>query len=308
MKQILLLAGLFAVLPSLAQDPTVQKLRTESEKTVKKDPKDTIDKIWKAGGLYNLNVSQSSLSNWAAGGDEFSISINSVLNLYAFYKKGKHNWDNTFDFSLGYVNTTGLGSRKNDDRFDLLSKYGYELAPKWNLAALFNMRSQFFKGYTYPEDIKTYVSDFFAPAYILLGIGIDFKPVQEFSIYLSPATARWVIVSDEELSNSGAYGVTPGETSLFEFGAFFTINYLKQLNDNLAYKGRLDLFSNYLKNPENIDVNMTNMLSVKLTDVLAATWGVDIIYDDDVKIFGPNQNAPRTQVKSVVGLGLQVKF
>ncbi|HMT73082.1 MAG TPA: DUF3078 domain-containing protein, partial [Chitinophagaceae bacterium] len=127
--------------PVFAQDQNVKTLQAETGRTIKKDPADTSSKTWKTGGLYGINISQGSLSNWAAGGDNFSLSVNSLLSLYAFHKKGKHSWDNTFDFNLGYVNTTSLGSRKNDDRFDLLSKYGYAVGPKLNVAGLFNLRS-----------------------------------------------------------------------------------------------------------------------------------------------------------------------
>ena len=307
MKKILLA---FLLLPFIAisQDESIKKLKADSEKSITKDPKDTVQKTWKTGGIYSLNIAQASLNNWAAGGDEFSLAVNSLLSVYAFYKKGKHSWDNTFDFNLGYINTTSLGSRKNDDRFDLLSKYGYAIAPKLNIAGLLNLRSQFFKGYTYPNNVKTFSSDFMAPGYLLLSVGLDYKPVTNLSIFLSPATARWVFVRDTALSNRGLYGVEPGEKSNFEFGAFATINYLKDINKNISYKGRLDLFSNYLRNPQNIDLFMSNVLSVKLSKVLSATWGVDLIYDDDVRMFGDNQRSAALQVKSLVGIGLLVKF
>lgn len=308
MRAFLLLPALFASLVLAAQDETVKKLQTESGKAVKKDAADTTTRTWKKGGIYSLNLSQGSLTNWAAGGDDFSLSINSLLSLYAFYKKDRHSWDNTFDFNLGYVNTTSLGSRKNDDRFDLLSKYGYALGPKVNLAGIFNFRSQFFKGYTFPDNVKTFASDFMAPGYLLLGAGFDYKPIPELSIFLSPATARWVIVRDTALSNKGLYGVEPGEKSYLELGAFATINYLKEISRNISYKARLDLFSNYRRNPRNIDLFMSNILNVKLSNILSATWGVDLIYDDDVRLFGENQTSPALQVKSLVGLGLQVKF
>src|SRR5204863_1568094 len=144
----------------VAQDETVKRLRSEAERKISKDPNDTIPATWRCGGIYSLNLSQGSLSNWAAGGEDFSLALSSVLSLYAFYKKDKHSWDNTFDFNLGYFNTTSLGSRKNDDRFDLLSKYGLALSPKINLAGLVNLRSQFFKGYTYPNNQKTFSSAF----------------------------------------------------------------------------------------------------------------------------------------------------
>ena len=308
MKIVVTALGMLLSVYSFSQDQSVKALKGDSERTIKKDPADTTTKTWKKGGIYSLNVSQGSLSNWAAGGDNFSLSVNSLLSLYAFYKKDKHSWDNTFDFNLGYVNTTSLGSRKNDDRFDLLSKYGYALTSKLNLSGLFNLRSQFFKGYTFPDDVKTFSSDFMAPGYVLLSAGFDYKPVKDLSIFISPATARWVIVRDTALSNKGLYGVEPGKSSTLEFGAFATINYMKEISKNITYKGRLDLFSNYRKKPENVDVFMSNILNVKLSKVLSATWGVDLIYDDDVRLFGPDQKSPALQVKSLVGIGLLVKF
>src|SRR5438093_3497930 len=88
MKKTLLTA--FAILTTAltyAQDQTIKNLQTESGKTITKDPKDTIPKIWKTGGIFSLNLAQGSLSNWAAGGDDFSLSVNTFINAHAFYKK-----------------------------------------------------------------------------------------------------------------------------------------------------------------------------------------------------------------------------
>ena len=307
MKRCCLLLALTATLSTSAQDDAVKKLKSETERTIKKEV-DTSGKHWRKGGIYAINISQGSLNNWAAGGDNFSLSVNSVLSLFAFHKKGKNSWDNTFDFNLGYVNTTSLGSRKNDDRFDLLSKYGHALNEKLNIGGLFNLRSQFFKGYIFPDNVKTFSSNFMAPGYLLLSAGLDYKPTKNLSIYFSPSTARWVIVRDTALSNKGLYGVEPGKKSALEFGGFVTINYLKEFSKQITYKGRLDLFSNYRKKPQNIDLFMSNTLNAKLGKVFAVTWSVDIIYDDDVRLFGPTKTSPGTQIKSLVGIGLQVKF
>lgn len=309
MKRTLLLClASMLITTAFGQDEQVKSLRSESERSVKKDPADTTQKKWKLGGQYAINVSQGSLNNWAAGGDDFSLSINSVLNLFAFYKEGKHSWDNTLDFNLGYVNTTSLGSRKNDDRIDLLSKYGYALKPKLNLAGLFNFRSQFFKGYTYDDDSRTLASDIFSPAYILLSAGLDYKPVEGLSIFVSPATSRWVIVMDDTLSAKGLYGVDSGRHSTYEIGAFASINYMKEFNKTVSYKGRLDLFSNYRKKPGNVDLFLTNVVNIKLTKVLSATYSLDLIYDDDVRLFGKNGTSPGLQIKSLIGLGLLLRF
>jgi hypothetical protein len=147
-----------------------------------------------------------------------------------------------------------------------------------------------------------------APGYVLLGVGLDYKPTKHLSIFISPATVRWVIVKDTALANKGLYGVTPGKKSNLEFGAFATINYLKEFNKVLSYKGRLDLFSNYRHNPKNVDLYMTNALSAEISRIFSATWGLDLIYDDDVRLFGKNKNAAGLQVKSIVGIGLLVKL
>lgn len=291
-----------------AQDPTVKGLQAETGRSIKKEA-DTTSRFWRKGGLFNLNLSQGSLSNWTAGGDNFSLSINSYLNLFAFYKKGKFSWDNSIDMYFGYVNTTSLGSRKNDDRIDLLSKAGYELHSKLSLAALFNFRTQFTKGYNYPNDTtKVLLSDFLSPAYVLISLGLDYKPNKDLSIFVSPITSRWVIVRNDSLSAKGFYGVEPGKKSLNEIGAFATINYQRALNKTVNYKGRLDLFSNYQHNPQNVDVFMSNIFSTKLSKVLSASWSVDLIYDDDVRLFGKNHTSPGLQFKSLIGVGLSVKL
>lgn len=291
-----------------AQDKTVTKLKDEAGKTIKKNESDTSSKAWKKGGLFSLNLAQGSLSNWAAGGDNFSMSVNLYVNAYAYYKKEKHSWDNNLDFYLGYVNTTSLGSRKNDDRIDLTSKYGYALNSRLNLSTLFNFRTQFYNGYDYSNNTKKLTSTFMAPAYLLLSIGLDYKPTPDLSIFFSPLSSRWVVVRDNYLSSLGLYGVKAGKKSANEIGAFASINYSKNLNKIVSYKGKLDLFSNYKNKTQNIDIFMTNLFSAKLSKILSATWSLDLIYDDDVKLFGNNKNAPALQLKSLFGVGLMVKL
>jgi hypothetical protein len=205
------------------------------------------------------------------------------------------------------LKTTSLGTRKSDDRFDITSKYGHALNSKLNIGALFDMRSQLFKGYTYPDVFtKIYTSGFFAPAYIIVSPGFDWHPVSNLSIFLSPATGRWVIVRDTSLSV--LYGVDAGENSDFQFGAYTTINYIGNLGKAVTYKGRLDLFSNYQHNPENIDFYMTNLFAAKISNALAVTYSLTLIYDDDVRLFGANHNAAALQLQSLFGAGLLVKF
>ncbi|MFM1794209.1 MAG: hypothetical protein RL642_594 [Bacteroidota bacterium] len=304
---ILILAFVFSSEIVVAQDESLMAMKEEAAKIEKKLVVDTSSRLWKKGILYSLNFSQASLSNWSAGGDKFSLSVSSILNTYANYKKEKHTWDNSFEFLFGYVNSTSLGSRKNDDRFDLVSKYGYALNKKLSVAALLNLRSQFFKGYTYDGGVKNFASNFMSPGYVLQSVGLDYKPSSSTSLFFSPLTGRWVFVTDPVLSARGLYGVQPGSRSTFQIGAFANLNFMKQIAPNITFKSRLDLFSNYKKNPQNVDVFMTNLLTVKLSKLFNITWGVDMIYDDDARLFGPNGTSPSLQFKSLIGIGVQFK-
>lgn len=290
----------------------VLKIRSDITRTVKKEV-DTSKWNWKQGGLYNFNLSQSSLSNWAAGGDNFNMALNSYFNYYLLFKKPRQNWDNNLDLNLGFVQSTSLGGRKNDDRIDVLSKYGYRIdtTGKWFVSALFNFRSQLFDGFSYSGTNKNLISSFFSPAYFILSAGLDYKPNSNFSIFFSPLTSRTTIVLNNTLSNLGKYGVTAGTKISKETGTFITVNYNNTIATNIIYRGRADLFSNYNEKPENINFYMTNTFSFKINKYFSAVYNLDAIYDDKIRIFGPEKKSPGLQLKSNIGIGyvktLQVK-
>ena len=306
---LLLLAMLCFHFISIAQDIPIKPIITETAKTIKREA-DTIKWNIKRGGLVNFTLSQGSLSNWAAGGDNFSLAISSYLNYFYYYQKQRFSWDNNVDVNLGFVQTTSLGGRKNDDRFDFTSKYGYKMdtTGKWFLSALFDFRSQFFDGYTYSNNVGTFSSSLLSPAYSLLSLGFDYKPSHNLSVFISPLTSRLVIVENDRLSKEGAYGVDSGKHIKSELGAFTTINYMNTFDKNVTYKGRLDLFSNYLDHPQNINVFMTNQFSFKINKYFSATYSLDFIYDDNVRIFGPQGKSTALQTKSLLGIGFLKKL
>ena len=299
----LLVLLIFGCSSLFAQDLTLLKLRNETSRSIKKDP-DTTNWNWKQGGMYNFNLSQSSLSNWAAGGDNFNMAINSFFNYYTLFKKDRHGWDNNFDVNLGFIQSTSLGGRKNDDRLDLLSKYGYKIDTTgvWYLSGLFNFRSQFFDGYSFGTT-PVFTSSLLSPAYIILSAGLDYKPDNTLSIFFSPVTSRTTLVLNEKLSALGKYGVEPGQKINRETGLFITVNYNNTIAPNVTYRGRADFFSNYYNQPENINLYMTNLFTFKIFKNLSATYNLDLIYDDKIRIFGPLKKSPGLQLKSIIGIG-----
>ncbi len=311
MKNILVfILFIFLLTTVKAQDATVKDLKAAASDKIKKDAADTTVKTWKKGGFINVNINQGTLSNWSAGGDKFSFSLNSYLNLYAFYKKNKQSWDNSLDLAYGLVNTTSLGNRKSSDRIEYSSKAGHAISKKVDVAALFNLRSQFAKGFAYNKnsvgaDSASLTSKSFAPTYVLISLGLNYKPCNNFSVFISPLTARWIIVSDDFIAP--LYGVPAGKNAKKEFGAFLSVNYLAKLGKSFTYKSKLDLFSNYKSQPQNIDIYWTNVLSAKITRYINFNFNLDIIYDNDTKNVERGKG-PAPQILQLMGIGFAYNF
>lgn len=288
---------------------------TDKEAALRSQSTDTIQG-WKKGGDVIVNLSQTSLTNWASGGQN-SLSINGLVNLFGNYKKGKNAWDNSLNIGYGLLKQ-GENSdfMKTDDKFDFMSKYGRQAAKSLYYAALFNFKTQMAIGKDYSSDTSK-ISNFMAPAYITVAAGLDYKPNNYFSAFIAPFTGKITVVSDKDLSDQGAYGVTPGETFKSEFGGYIRIIYSR--NDfksdflkNIGITSKIDLFSNYLEDPQNIDVSWENLITMKVNKYISMSLNTHLIYDDNIKIVDIDDDGTpdgtRLQFKEIFGVGFSYKF
>ncbi|MGE5429273.1 MAG: DUF3078 domain-containing protein, partial [Methylococcaceae bacterium] len=164
-------------------------------------------KTWDVKGLVSLNFSQISLTNWVAGGRSSSAGVG-IFNLSAKYTRDNWLWENTLDLGYGLIKEQNRQTVKSDDKIDLTSKLGLKHSEKLYYTLLFNYKTQFAEGYKYPNTTDV-ISNFMAPGYFTLALGLDYKPQKDLSIFFSPATARLTVVSDDKLSAQGAFGVDP---------------------------------------------------------------------------------------------------
>ncbi len=295
----------------------------------------TCDTCWKRSLFAALNFNQASFTNWSAGGDN-SMGLLAVSNAFYNYKaKDAHQiWENSLDLAYGLIRNGSDPIRKNEDRIELLSKYGHKAFYKVYYSGLINFRSQFAPGYNYPND-SVVVSRFMAPAWLIASIGLDWKPNDFFSVYVSPATGRFTFVHDQKLADQGAYGVDAaiyedvkdsagnivgtvkvksGKTFRPEFGAMMSIKFQKDVIKNINLKTRLDLFNNYtdknVSNRKNIDVNWETAITMKVNKYISSTLFTTVLYDNDIPYIDRNGNkfGPRIQFKQLFGVGFSVRL
>ncbi|MCB0430932.1 MAG: DUF3078 domain-containing protein [Flavobacteriales bacterium] len=324
MKSLRTLTGCLLILS--ATSGLLHAQVTDAENKLK-DAKTDTTSGWKIGGTIAVNLNQVSLTNWAAGGQN-SVSASGLLSLFAHHSHGKSLWENTLDLGYGSIkNGNQKHWWKSDDKVDLMSKYGRKASKYWHYAGLFNFRTQMDNGYNYPND-TVIISKALAPAYVLGALGFDFQRSKNFTAFLAPFTAKATLVNDQTLADAGAFGVepavynqtsgtriTPGEKSRVELGGYVRIFAKKDVMENITAQTKLDLFSNYLEHPENIDVNWQVLVSMKVNKYISATLTTDLIYDDDINIAVDTNNdgvtdksGPRTQFKEVLGVGFSYKF
>jgi hypothetical protein len=269
-------------------------------------PSDSV-KTWKTGGAGSITFSQVSLTNWAAGGAN-SLSANAFVSLFANYKKGNSNLDNTLDIAYGLLNQKGQGTRKSDDRLEFAMKYGQHAFKHWFYSGLLSFKTQMTDGYNYPND-SVVISRFMAPAYLLVALGMDYKPSDNFTLFISPLTGKNTFVLDNTLSTAGAFGVKEKEKYRAEMGGYLKMMFKTPVMTNVDLVTKLDLFSNYMDKPQNIDVSWEVLVTMKINKYLSANLNTMMIYDDDIKISNDEGvQSPRLQFKEVFGVGLSYKF
>ncbi|MGE0076738.1 MAG: DUF3078 domain-containing protein [Bacteroidales bacterium] len=295
---------------------------TDAEAKLKTQTKDSLDG-WKVNFSVGATLAQTNLSNWAAGGQS-SYAVSGGFSTSANYKNGKNAWDNSLDIGYGILNQEDIKyTKKTDDKIDILSKYGRKAKNNFYYAALLNFKTQMSTGYNYPNDsTRTKISNVLAPGYLVGALGIDYKPNSYISMFASPITSKFTFVNDTALSNAGAFGVEKGEKIKSEFGGYVRFIYSKndfqsELLKNIIFTTKLDLFSNYVEEPQNIVVNWETQIALEINKHISVNINTYLIYDDKVKIgkdsnndgtIQENEKKPRLQFKELFGAGVAFKF
>ena len=269
--------------------------------------------IWELKGLADIKFNQGYLSNWAEGGEN-SMSALSVFKFSADYNYGRiKSFDSDIEYRLGYLKLGDKPLQKNDDRLEINAKYGRTAFNNWYYSALVNFKTQFLKGYEYPNDLVA-ISQFMAPGYLVFSLGLDYKPSNKLTILVSPLTSKFTIMADTTNFDQTRYGLSKDEKIRKEIGAYIKAISKIKFNHKISLENKLTFFTNYTNNPQNIDVDWEADLSVALTDYIKLSVNAHMIYDDDVDFpvldDAGNQigTTQKLQFKELFGIGFTYQF
>lgn len=253
---------------------------------------------WKKDGVFTLLFNQSAYNNDWQGGGINNIATNANVNYNFNYKKDDVVWDNKLILAYGLTKTDATdGLQKTDDRIEFSSLWGKQASKYWYYSAYANFKTQFAEGL---DSDDNRISDFFSPAYLQMGPGFLWKKSDNLKVNITPASARAIFVNGEFTDDGSSFGVEEGKTSRFELGTNIAAYYKVDLIENVNFENILNLYSNYLEDAGNIDIDYTLNVIMKINDYLSANIALQAIYDDNA--------VAAVQVREVFGLGFNYKF
>lgn len=256
------------------------------------------DSTWIKKGNIAILGSQSSFSQWQAGGSN-NLAINGSLNYDINYKKGDWTWDNKFIAMYGINKLKGQEQQKTDDRLEINSILGKKASGEWYYSAFANFKTQFDTGMN-PDSLEQRISHFMSPAYLQFGPGMLWKKNDNLKVNLAPATARFIFVHSHFTDFEESFGVEQGKSMRFEFGAAVNAYYKVEVMENFTIENILNLYSNYLEDPKNVDIDYQLNVVLKVNRYISTNLTFQALYDDNAyKGF---------QTRHTLGVGLNYLF
>jgi len=288
---------------------------TPNDKLSKIQKKYEIVTPWEYGGNGTFGLTQTYLNNWKGGG-ESAFSFLMVLKGYANYTYKNVRWENSGEIRNGWIRQGGDidQTQKNDDKLELISRLGVKAFDHWFYSAEIDFLTQFFKGYNYPDKSKV-ISNYLSPAKTLIKVGLDYKPNNNFSLFLSPFTSKTVYVRDTANVDQTRYGISPTSQSLWEPGLNADIRYKIDFTPQISYETKYKMFINY-QNPFNkFDITWENLVVAQLTNRISMNFMIYMLYDDNVTfptgkmdIDGIEIYKPKMQTKELMTIGFSYKI
>jgi len=276
---------------------------------------------WKFLSEASFVFNQALIKNWTQGGESNISTLLDITGTVRYTnKERKISWDNVGRFKFGLITGAGSGIRKNIDQIELVSKFNTKAFGKFDFSTTMLFNTQLAFGYNYPND-SVVVSKFFNPASLTLGLGLDYKPNDNTSINFAPLSYKGTYVPDTAMIDQTKHGLQADQRFRHEPGMSAQLNHKMTLFDQITMVNKLRLFTNYIHNPLNIDVDWEMIATTKLNWFTDIRLNTHLIYDDDTRIQvldddgepvfnedGSPRKVPKIQFKELIGISLIFRF
>ncbi|MGL2965466.1 DUF3078 domain-containing protein [Flavobacterium sp. XGLA_31] len=297
MKKSILFAGLILSVNIMFSQVSEKELLKKTEETIAKIQQEKPNG-WDKKGMFTILLNQANFNNWLAGGQS-SVSGNAGVKYDFNYKSDTWTWDNKLFANYGLTKIQGQDLQKTDDRFEFNSLLGKKASGEWYYSAFFNFKTQFDSGFD-PADKTMKLSHFFSPAYIQFGPGMMWKKSDNLKINIAPATSKVIMVHKHFTESGPSFGVLQGDSSRYEFGAAINGYYKFNMMENVTAENILNLYTNYLEDAKNIDIDYTLNIVMKVNKYLSTNLSFQTIYDDNA--------FSGFQTREVIGIGVNYGF
>ena len=300
MKKIIFLALFFVISSSIFAQATEKVFLNKNEEAVAK-LLEAKPNGWVKKGTLTFLANQATFNNWLAGGQS-NFSGNMGINYDFNYKKDNWNWDNKLIASYGLTKINGQEMQKSDDRFLYNSLLGKKTSEYWFFSAFLNITTQFDSGFE--KGVKT--SHFFSPAYFQFGPGLLWKKSDNLKLNFAPITSKLIVVNSQFTQTSSSFGVEQSKTSRYELGAAINGYYKFNLATNINVENIMNLYTNYLDKPQNVDVDYTVNVTMKINKLVSTNFILQTLFDDNTN--APGLDYAKVQTRQIIGFGLNYGF
>jgi hypothetical protein len=293
--------ALFLVVSTVAFAQDTEKEILKKNEEIAKKLAETKPNGWVKKGTFSFLANQATFTNWLAGGQS-NVSGNIGLNYDFNYKKDSWNWDNKIIVGYGLTKIKGQEMQKSDDRFQYNSLLGKKMSGYWFYSGFLNFNTQLDSGFS--SGVK--ISHFFSPAFFQFGPGLLWKKSDNLKFNFAPITSKLVLVNSQFTQTSSSFGVEQGKTTRYELGAAINGYYKFNLATNVSVENILNLYTNYLDSPQNVDVDYTLNISMKINKYMSTNFVLQTIFDDNAN--APGLDYAKVQTRQIIGLGLNYGF
>ncbi|MDH3246056.1 MAG: DUF3078 domain-containing protein [Saprospiraceae bacterium] len=266
---------------------------------------------WNVTPEFGFFFSQQSYSEYHKGGGLSSLALSQEIGLRNDYSNRNLHFENEFSIKYGMIKVADNPIQKSEDRLEINARLRRDIDQNLQISALFDLKTHLHDIYQLDKQGRRVklTGNFFAPAFIHLGSGIDISTNDnKFNIFYSPLNSKFTIVTNDLLAPQFLKG---DQESNFrhELGSLLRLELKKTLAENISIHSHGTFFTNHLEDFGVFDVELEGKLKFKVNKFFNVNLLAHFVYDEDILFDVSDDEAdieqlPRAQFREILNLGI----